>query len=99
MISSLTSLLFAFLSLAIVSCCGHTLYSVTQVGPWASRGYDVNNFGQVVTSSGFRAFFYDNGSTTDLGTLGGGFTEAWAVNSVEQIVGASDTGISPAHAF
>lgn len=61
----------------------------------SSYGYDINNSGQV---SGFlcqsgHAFFYDNTTTIDIGTLGGHASHGWAINDAGQIAGNSQTTI------
>lgn len=57
---------------------------------------DINDNGAVVgratfPGAGFRAFVYLDGEMTNLGTLGGDFSEAKAVNNQGQIVGMSPT--------
>jgi probable HAF family extracellular repeat protein len=59
----------------------------------------INNSGDVVGSSGtmpgddppIHAFLYDNGTMTDLGTLGGSYSFANAVNDSGEVVGYSTT--------
>jgi len=45
------------------------------------------------------AFLYENGQMKDLGTLGGGFSQATAINNSGQVVGDSDTASGQRHAF
>jgi probable HAF family extracellular repeat protein len=51
----------------------------------------INNKGQVVGVSGGKAFLYD-GQTRWLGTLGGAYSEATAINDNGQVIGVSDDG-------
>jgi probable HAF family extracellular repeat protein len=70
-------------------------------------GNDLNNLGQVVgeyeLGGGYNlpshAFLYGNGSTQDLGTLGGVNSSAQGMNNVGQVVGYSDTLSMGRHAF
>lgn len=56
--------------------------------------------GTMATASGWRAFQHRNGITTDLGTLGGDFSEAYGVNRAGEIVGHSRLeGASHTRAF
>jgi probable HAF family extracellular repeat protein len=67
----------------------------------------VNDLGQVVgygeVTVGFgeedHAIFWENGVMTDLGTFGGGASQAWAVNNVGQVVGWAEDADPGAHAF
>ena len=76
-------------------------------------GYGLNNLGQIVGSSNVpppaphvmestAAQLYQNGTVTNLGSLGGYISAAFAINDRGEIVGYSDTGpdtTSPLHAF
>ena len=63
----------------------------------------------LITSLGFanhanaqqRAFLVDLNSrtVTDLGTLGGAYTDPWGINDAGQVVGYSDTTEGDFHAF
>lgn len=60
-----------------------------------SRGYGVNDAGVVVGESDNnipRAFRWENGTLTELPTLGGASAVAHAINNADQIVGISSNG-------
>jgi len=68
-------------------------------GPATGVGMGINNSGSIVGTAP-QAFRYSGGSTQILGTLGGTYSYARAINSSGQIAGYSDTataGVS--HAF
>src|SRR5208282_1363113 len=70
---------------------------------WATaRG--INNSGVVVGSSWtaqdlLHGFAWTNGTMTDLGTLGGIFSQAWAINNSGQITGVAYLANGGEHAF
>lgn len=70
--------------------------TMTALAGWEAR--DINNLGQVVgaTYGPTHAFLYSGGVTTDLGTLGGNYSQANSINDSGQIVGNST---SPAGSF
>jgi probable HAF family extracellular repeat protein len=83
-------------------------------GPQMSFAMGINNRGQIVGnydlrdrfgSTATRAYLYDAGKVTDLGTLYGNnppelpFTSAEAINDQGQIVGRGDTSTGHTHAF
>lgn len=70
----------------------------------ASYAYGINDATQVVgvstTSSNTRhAFFWSDGKMTDLGTLGGTYSQANGINNQGLIVGSADTSDGHRHAF
>lgn len=74
-------------------------------GTSSSYATDVNRNGQVVgvsyTIGGeeFRAFIYQNGAMSDLGSLGGSRSSATAINDAGQVVGWSNTAEGQQHAY
>lgn len=71
--------------------------------PGSSNSYGINDIGQVVgsASNNTRAFLYDIASDTmtDIGSLGGTFSQARAVNNFGQVVGYSWLTTPGIHAF
>lgn len=55
--------------------------------------------GTSIGASGSRAFLWRDGRMVDLGTLGGGSSQAAAVNNQDQVVGMSETADGVTHAF
>jgi probable HAF family extracellular repeat protein len=75
-----------------------------------SSAYDINNSGQVVgafnpeivdvnTNNDYEAFLWQDGTATELGTLGGTNSVAYAVNDVGQVVGKAQNTTGDFHAF
>ena len=101
---------FAFSGIAETAQHGY-LYSGGQMipliptgangGTWSSNPIAINQVGQVVfnggtpSSVGANAYLYSNGTTTNLGTLGGTTTYAANLNDKGQVVGWSDSSNSP----
>jgi probable HAF family extracellular repeat protein len=77
------------------------------LGGTYSVANDINDYGQVVGTSFnsdglYRAFLYDGGTMTDLGTLGGGgWSFAQGINNNGDIVGYSSaaSNVTERHAF
>lgn len=64
-------------------------YGVATAGPGAAAGASVAN------PSTARAFRYRNGTMKDLGTLGGNSSFAWGMNDVGEVIGSSETPLTP----
>jgi probable HAF family extracellular repeat protein len=73
----------------------------TLLGTGYTIGRGINDAGQVVGVSGSHAFITGpNGvGMTDLGTLGGRYSDAYAVNDLGQVTGQSDTNRGVGRAF
>jgi probable HAF family extracellular repeat protein len=83
-------------------------YAITDLGtlPGGTDSFAtvVNASGQVTgwassRSSPARAILYDNGTLTDLGTLGGPTSYGNGINNLGQVVGSADTSDGLVHAF
>lgn len=92
----------------VTSGASATSYTVTEIvnqfGGTEVRGYGVSSDGQVVGEATNaarvdRAFLWEGGTMTDLGTLGGATATAYDVNDAGQIVGTSLRDGAPRHAF
>ena len=70
-----------------------------------SEAFAIDNAGHVVGSANrndgglWRAFLWQEGVTTDLGTLGGQYSAAYDVNPAGQVIGESEVASHAVHAF
>jgi len=73
--------------------------------PDGTEATGINDLGEVVgysflTNGNFRGFYWINGTMTEMGTLGGDWSQAYAVNESGQITGTAYTaGNAANHAF
>ncbi len=74
-----------------------TIIDLGTLGGTNSRGYGINNAGQVVGEAdvgvgyGSHAFLWQDGSMTDLGTLEGNYSYGTAINDAGQVIGNSSS--------
>jgi probable HAF family extracellular repeat protein len=107
----LRSTLIGSLGVALALASGSALaisYRLTDLGTLggtSSRGFDLNDSGQVTGSSAtadgeFHAFLWDGARMQDLGTLGGLSSGGFAINASGQVTGSSSlAGNEVRHAF
>lgn len=78
-------------------------YAITPIGIVGSMPAGINNNGQVVGSfvsgNSTHAFLYSRDSFVDLGTLGGGYSRALAINDSGTVVGTAGNSASDTRAF
>lgn len=67
-------------------------------GADSSSAYAINAVGAIAGASGSQAVVWNGNTPTDLGTLGGSWSEAHGINNSGQTVGVADTKTGP-HAF
>lgn len=89
-------------SFALILSVAHAQYTITDLGAITpngqSRGYGINNRGEVTGWSDGRAFFWTGGVIIDLGVLSGTASEGRDVNDLGQVVGWTDAA-QARHAF
>jgi probable HAF family extracellular repeat protein len=87
------------------STFGGFLYDGTQLidlTPFGIVNYalDINDQGDIVgVGASGHAVLLHNGQLSDLGTLGGNYSDTYGLNNAGQIIGTSDTGNGETHGF
>lgn len=78
-------------------------YMVTDLGTLSGTGSTkaagINGSGDIVGTSANHAFLWSKGAMTDLGTLGGSVSMAYAINDQGVVVGEASTASGEMHAF
>lgn len=78
-------------------------YELTDLGSLVGNGeslaWSVNDSGQVVGTSGFYAFLWEDGVMTNIGDLGGTRARAYHISNAGHIVGDSSDELGVYHAF
>jgi probable HAF family extracellular repeat protein len=92
----------AFVKKGIEFCDLGKLNSASYSDSWAK---DINDSDQIVGTFDdcdtdiYHAFLWENGEMKDLGTLGGNYAQAFAINNSGQIVGSSTNSNNCCHGF
>lgn len=91
---------FSYVGGVLISDPSNSTEEVTQLGEGV-RPEDINDLGQIVGTSGSRAFRSAPNSLTvaDLGTLGGASSRGIDINNLGQVVGSSTTANGDTRAF
>ena len=98
-----TSVVLVLIFACVCLAAERTRYTVIDLGGLSNTKLahvtQINDVGQVVGISANHAFLWANGTMTDLGTLGGDYSLANAINDRGQVVGESNTPQGETHAF
>ena len=86
-------------SSAIQAAAVGPYYVPTTLVAKSGMGTAINNKGQAIGFGSSSAFIWQDGVVRNLGSLGGDFIRAQALNEVGQVVGYSYTSAGDAHAF
>ena len=94
----LSTVVFSLLISANAWGVAPSTYNITDLGPGAATA--INSAGQVAGYTGSpQAYLWSQGTTTPLGTLGGSYSQALAINDNGLVVGQADVSDGNFHAF
>lgn len=102
---SIVLIIFLYVLIAVNSGDAQVQYQVIDLGTLGTHSnansININNWivGTSGVADGFRAFLWQDGVMTDLGTLGGIYSDAYGINDAGQVVGRATLANNESRAF